>query len=80
LSVALQNIDAYKKSFKDFILPNSRTHDIFFGLLKKHKLVSNKIFDAYLVSIGLSNGVGKIATFNEKDYKAFGGIQIVKLF
>jgi predicted nucleic acid-binding protein len=53
------------------IYPNNKTHYLALELIKEHNLFGNKIFDAYLAAIALSNNVTKIATDNVKDFKKF---------
>ncbi len=54
------------------LLPNEKTHYLAMELINKHHLVGNRIFDAYLAATAMSNGIMKIATDNEKDFKKFG--------
>ncbi len=53
------------------IIPDYKTHYIAMELIKKHHLLGNRIFDAYLVATALSNNITVIATDNEKDFKKF---------
>ncbi|MBD3365988.1 PIN domain-containing protein [candidate division WWE3 bacterium] len=60
------------------ISPNIYTREHFFRLLKKYKVTSNKIYDAYLVATALSNSIYKIATNNVKDFEVFEEMELVK--
>lgn len=51
-----------------------RTHRIALELIKKYKLSSDKVFDAYLVATALSNDIETIATDNTKDLQKFAGL------
>ena len=53
------------------IYPNYKTYRLAFELIKKHDLVGNRIFDAYLAATALSNGIESIATDNVKDFIKF---------
>jgi len=56
------------------ISPDYRTHRIALELIKKYKLSSDKVFDAYLVATALSNDIETIATDNTKDLQKFTGL------
>lgn len=56
------------------ISPDYRTHRIALELIKKYKLSSDKVFDAYLVATALSNDIKTIATDNTKDLQKFTGL------
>lgn len=62
------------------ISPDYRTHRIALELIKKYNIVSDQIFDAYLVATAISNGINKIATDNVKDLKKFSEISVVYPF
>ncbi len=53
------------------IIPNYKTHYLALELIKKHNLVGNYIFDAYLAATAISNNITSIATDNEKDFKKY---------
>ena len=59
------------------ISPDYRTHHIALELIRKHKLVSDQVFDAYLVATTLSNGINKLATDNVKDLNRFSEISVI---
>ena len=52
--VATQSVDSY---------------EIWRQLVVKHEITGVSVHDARLVSIMLANGVGKILTFNERDFR-----------
>ncbi|MGH2566630.1 MAG: type II toxin-antitoxin system VapC family toxin [Ginsengibacter sp.] len=54
------------------IVPDKMTHHLAFALIEKNDLTGNKVFDAYLAAVAISNEVTQIATDNEKDFKKFG--------
>ena len=64
----------------DIITPDYKTHCIALELIKKYKIVSNQIFDAYLVATAISNGIDSIATDNIKDFQVFSEITAINPF
>ncbi|MBI2021616.1 PIN domain-containing protein [Candidatus Daviesbacteria bacterium] len=62
------------------ISPNWKTHRIALELIKKYKLSSDLVFDAYLAATALSNGIHKIATDNIKDFQKFRELKIINPF
>lgn len=62
------------------ICPDEKTHYVTLLLIKKCKLVSDQIFDAYLVATALSNGIETIATDNTQDFKKFKEIKLLNPF
>ena len=62
------------------ICPMEETYYITLQLIKKNKLVSDQIFDAYLVATALSNGITTIATDNVQDFKKFQEIKLISPF
>lgn len=56
------------------ISPDYRTHRIALELIKKYKLSSDEVFDAYLVATALSSDIETIATDNTKDLQKFIGL------
>lgn len=62
------------------ISPNEQTHYIALLLIKKNKLISDQIFDAYLAATVLSNGINTIATDNTRDFKKFKEIKLLNPF
>ena len=62
------------------ISPDYRTHRITLELVQKYTMVSNQVFDAYLVATALSNGINTIATDNVKDLKKFSEISVINPF
>ncbi len=55
-------------------------YHIALAFIKKHTLIGDKVFDAYLAATALSVGVKSIATDNVKDFRIFEGIKIVNPF
>lgn len=62
------------------ISPNWKTHNIALLLIKKYRLSSDIVFDAYLVATALSNDIDIIATNNAKDFKKFTELKIINPF
>lgn len=62
------------------ISPDYRTHRIALGLIKKHRLSADQVFDAYLVATALSNSIDTIATDNIKDFKKFTEVKVINPF
>lgn len=75
-------IDAVERILKvcSIISPNWKTQSITLELIKKYKLSSDIIFDAYLAATALSNGINTIATDNVKDFKRFREIKVINPF
>ena len=74
--IAIENI--LKAS--SLISPDYRTIHIALALIKRHKLSSNRVFDAYLVATALSNDINVVATDNVKDFRKFTEIRIINPF
>jgi len=55
-------------------------HHIAIALIQKHKLMGDKIFDAYLSATALSLGINTIATDNTKDFLGFEGLTLINPF
>ncbi len=62
------------------IFPNSSTHKKFLRILLRKNVVSNHIYDAYLIATMLSNGINQLATDNEKDFEGYKDIKIKNPF
>lgn len=75
-------VDAVERILKvcSIVSPNWKTQRIALELIKKYKLSSDIIFDAYLAATALSNDVNIIATDNVKDFKKFKEIKIINPF
>jgi hypothetical protein len=43
----------------------------------KYKLGSNRVFDTKLVATLINNGINRLATINDKDFKIFTEIETV---
>ena len=76
---ALRIVDDVVRSFR-VVSPMQETFILFWSLLKKYPLVSNRIFDVYLIATALSNGVRVIATDNDRDFRMFAEITVVNPF
>lgn len=76
---ALKAIENILKSCR-VICPAEKTHYIALLLIKKNKLVSDQIFDTYLIATALSNGINAIATDNTRDFKKFKEIKLINPF
>lgn len=64
----------------DIIAPDYKTHRITLELIKKYKITSNQIFDAYLAATAISNGIDTLATDNIKDLQIFSEITVINPF
>ena len=62
------------------VSPNWRTPRLAMELIKKYKLSSDMVFDAYLVATALGNGINTIATDNTKDFKKIIEVKIINPF
>lgn len=62
------------------VSPLFETYQLALELIKKHKLIADRIFDAYLVATMIENGISTIATDNEKDFRIFTGISVINPF
>lgn len=76
---ALKAIENILKACR-VICPTEKTHYITLLLIKKNKLVSDQIFDTYLVATAISNGISTIATDNIRDFKKFKEINLINPF
>lgn len=75
-------INAVEKILKAcrIVSPNWKTPSITIELIKKYKLSSDLVFDAYLVATALSNDINIIATDNVKDFQKFKEIAVFNPF
>lgn len=62
------------------IHPDEKTYHLTLLLIKKYKLSSDRIFDAYLAATALSNDISTIATDNTRDFKVFSEISVFNPF
>lgn len=76
---ALKAISSITKTCR-VIHPEEKTRYITLLLIEKNKLISDQIFDAYLVATALSNGINTIATDNIRDFKKFKEIKLLNPF
>lgn len=68
LKDALQVIDDFSR-IMTFLYPDEKSFLIFKDLLQQYQPVGLKIHDYEILSIGLTNKINTIVTFNEKDFK-----------
>jgi len=64
----------------EVVTPDHKTYQIALELIKKYNLVSDKVFDAYLVATCLSSNVDTVAIDNVKDFKIYPQIQVPNPF
>ena len=64
----------------DIITPKPETLHLSLILIKRYKIRSNQIFDAYIIATMLTNGISEIATDNEKDFSVFKEIKVFNPF
>lgn len=64
----------------DIICPNWKTQSLAIELIKKYKISSDMVFDAYLAATALSNGIYEIATDNTRDFEKFKQLKIINPF
>ena len=64
----------------NIISPNLDTIMLTKELIKKYKLESNRIFDAYMVATAISNSISTIATDNTKHFKKYKDIKTLNPF
>lgn len=76
---AIRAINKILNSCK-IISPDYKTHQIALELIKKYAVVSNQIFDAYLVATAISNGTAELATDNSKDLQIYTEISVINPF
>jgi Predicted nucleic acid-binding protein, contains PIN domain len=74
-SKAVEAVTSITDNLK-IISPNFETQFVAIELIKKYKIVSDQIFDTYLVSTMLTNDVFTVATDNEKDFRNFKEIKV----
>lgn len=53
----------------EIVYPTRESLAIFLGLMNQYQPKGLKIHDIEIISIGLGNGIQKVATFNTKDFK-----------
>ena len=59
------------------LLPDSRTTLLWFDLLRRHRLGRKRLLDTMLAAVCRSNGIGKIVSNNEEDFRVFGFLDVV---
>jgi len=62
------------------VAPNIETIALVKELIRKYKITSNRIFDAYLVATALTNDINIIASDNTRDFKNYEEIKILNPF
>jgi predicted nucleic acid-binding protein len=73
----LESVDFFISNFS-ILYPSNYSFEIFRKLLVKYKPKGNKIHDLEIVSLAITNKIDEIKTFNEKDFKEIGEINIVR--
>jgi predicted nucleic acid-binding protein len=63
-------------SVMNILYPSEESFSLFKDLLKKYKPTGFQIHDYEILSIGLSNQITTVATFNEKDFKDVNEIKL----
>ena len=59
------------------LYPTESSFTFFRGMLQKYKPTGLKIHDLEIISIGLSNGINRMATFNTKDFEGIKEIDLI---
>jgi predicted nucleic acid-binding protein len=59
------------------LLPDSRSTLLWVDLLRKHRLGRKRLLDTMLAAVCRSNGVGKIISNNEQDFRVFEFLDVV---
>ena len=72
---ALSVVDDFL-NFLSILYPTPKSYELFLDLLKKHQVEGLQIHDFEIASIGLANGINRIATFNEKDFKEIEELEV----
>ncbi len=62
------------------IAPNYKSLALWQALTRKHSLVGNSTFDAYLAATALVAGITTIATDNTKDFRRFEELKLLNPF
>ena len=76
---AISSLEAITNA-ASIVSPDYRTQRIALDLIRRHRLVSDEIFDAYLVATALANDIYEIATDNEQDFKKIKEIKVINPF
>lgn len=62
------------------ILPSAGTFETMLGLIRRHRVSRQEVFDAFLAATMLDNGVTMIYTANAKDFLRFRELHVVNPF
>ena len=62
------------------IAADQGAHHIAMAIIQKHRLMGDKIFDAYLAATALSVGINTIATDNTKDFSDLEELLLINPF
>ena len=73
---AIENILKFCK----IVCPDYHTRALTIELIKKYKLSSDLIFDAYLAATALSNDIKELASDNVRDFMKFREIKVINPF
>lgn len=79
-SLSIENALTVVNDFTDIftiLYPTKTSFTFFKEMLQKYKPIGLKIHDLEIVSIGLSNGINRIATFNNKDFQGINEIDLI---
>ena len=63
----------------EIVYPTQESIAIFLDLMRKYQPKGLKVHDVEIISIGLANGLHKVATFNSKDFKTIKEISLLKV-
>jgi predicted nucleic acid-binding protein len=76
IKAAINHVAIYK-SLYETIYETEQDFQVFRDLYLKYKLGSNRVFDTKLVATLINNGINRLATMNDKDFKIFSEIETV---
>jgi predicted nucleic acid-binding protein len=79
ISSALEAVESILRGCS-IVSPDYKTHRIAIELVKKYKLVSDQVFDAYLAATAISNGIKILASDNLKDLGKFTEFTVLNPF
>lgn len=76
---AIESVNHIAKVLQ-MVTPNPKSYFFALEIIKKYKLMSDQVFDAYLAGTALSNDITIIATDNEKDFKMIKEVTVFNPF
>lgn len=77
---AIRAVETIATMVRVVVAPDDKTHHLALALIKKHSLVAEQIFDAYLAATALANGIDTIATDNISDFEKFTSVKVFNPF